>query len=521
MTKMKKLPISIQTFSKIRDGKHCYVDKTSLIAQLVDSGECYFLSRPRRFGKTLLIDTLRSLFEARKELFVDLAISNSWDWDTPYPVVHLSFAGGILRTKQDFSNKLEELLKENAERLGVTCEYALTDRRCFRELIRKTYEKYSQGVVILVDEYDKPILDNITDEKTAHLMRDNLRDLYSVIKDSDQFLRFSFLTGVSKFSKVSLFSGLNNLQDITLDPRYATICGYTENNIKTAFAEYLPGVDMVALKRWYNGYNFLGEPVYNPYDVLLYLDRKEFKPFWFETGTPTFLIELFKDKKFYIPSLANLSTGENLLNSFDVDFIEVEPILLQTGYLTIKKQYLRGTQTRYQLGFPNQEVQESLTNSILSRFVPDMSRKEQTGDKIFRALMGNDFEQLQSGFSSFFASIPHDWYRKNKLADYEGYYCSVVYGYFTALGLDVIPEDTTNHGRIDMSVFFADRVYIIEFKVNELCQPGRALEQIKASNYAEKYKEHEVWLIGVEFNKDDRNLEVFEWERAGEERKDS
>ena len=512
---MKKLPIGIQTFSKIRDGNCYYVDKTELIGKLIESGECYFLARPRRFGKTLLVDTIQSLFEGRQELFAGLAIHNNWNWNRSYPVIHISFTGGVLCTAQDFRDKIEELIRENSKRLGVKCEYAMNDRRCFKELILKTYEKYGQRVVVLVDEYDKPILDNITDQETARLMRDKLRDFYSVVKDSDSALRFVLLTGVSKFSKVTLFSGLNNLHDITLDRRYATICGYTGEELKSVFHEHLHGANLTLIKEWYNGYNFLGERVYNPFDVLLYLDTREFKPYWFETGTPSFLIDLIHSRQFSAFELEKVKVTGQLMGSFDVDNIDPEPLLFQTGYLTITGEYDYPAGTYYTLGFPNREVKHAFNDALLAKLSRTGFRQDENKLALLAALQSNDLGKLADIFRAFFASIPHDWYRKNELSGYEGYYCSIVYCYFVALGLVVRPEDTTSHGRIDMTVFFADRVYIIEFKVNELCkQPGRALEQIKEKKYADKYQNHETWLIGVEFSSAERNISRFEWEQA-------
>ncbi len=510
---MKKLPIGIQTFSDIRTGNYCYTDKTPLIDQLVNEGKFYFLSRPRRFGKSLLIDTIAEAFLGNKELFSGLHLENNWDWEQKYPVIRIDFAQGILTSRQQLDTSILEMLHVTAGQSGISLRMKET-HLAFAELIRELHHKTGQQVVVLVDEYDKPILDNITDPETAEEQRDGLRNFYSVLKAQGAHLRFVMLTGVSKFSKVSLFSGLNNLKDITLDKRYGALCGYTQQELEMVFHEYLDGIDLDQVRQWYNGYNFLAESVYNPFDVLLYLDSRQFKPYWFETGTPSFLVRLLADKKILIPELDDLTAGEELLSSFDIDFIEPEPLLFQTGYLTImEKEHLFDQEYVYHLGFPNHEVKKSLTGSILHWYVQDQRPLKNNQMSLFKILKTNEIDKLETLFHAFFATIPHDWYRKNTIAEYEGYYCSVVYCYFTALGLNVQPEESTNHGQIDMTVLFNDRVYIIEFKVNELTGPGRALAQIKEKKYYEKYAGREIYLIGVEFSKDERNITRFEWEK--------
>jgi len=511
---MKKLPIGIQTFSNIIENNYCYVDKTPLIAKLINQGEYYFLSRPRRFGKSLLIDTIAQAFQGRKELFQGLYLENNWDWDKKHPVIHIDLAESVMKSPGRLDQRLHRILAMRAEQAGLTLTCSHVDD-CFEELIHKLHAQEKHRVVVLVDEYDKPILDNITDTKTAMALRDGLRNFYSVLKAQGAHLRFVMLTGVSKFSKVSLFSGLNNLQDISLDKRYGTLCGYTQEELESVFSEFLTDVDLNQLKSWYNGYSFLSAPVYNPFDILLYLDSGLYKPYWFETETPSFLIRLLAEKKLFIPSLENLIAGEELLGSFDIDFIEPETLLFQTGYLTIKrKEILFDHEYIYHLGFPNHEVKKSLTGSILHLLINDIRSLKIRQTTLFNILKSGSLDELKNLFHSFFASIPHDWYRKNDMAGYEGYYCSVVYCYFTALGLDVRAEETTNHGQLDMAVLFNENAYIFEFKVNELTDPSRALAQIKEKKYHEKYTGREIYLIGIEFSKQDRNITRFEWEKV-------
>ncbi|NPA49074.1 MAG: AAA family ATPase, partial [Thermodesulfobacteria bacterium] len=294
---MKKLPIGIQSFEKIRSDNFYYVDKTPFVKRLVERGSgYYFLSRPRRFGKSLFLDTLRQAFLARRELFQGLYLENNWDWSVKYPVIYISFGAGVIEDEEDLLRDIFFILERQQEELGITCKHLDDYKNCFHELIIRTAEKYRQKVVVLVDEYDKPILDRIENKEIALKIREKLKNFYSVLKDADPYLKFVFITGVTKFSKVSLFSGLNNLKDITIHPEYATICGYTQSEFEHVFADRLKGLDLEEVKRWYNGYSWLGEPVYNPFDILLFLDFREFRPFWFETGTPTFLIKLLIEK---------------------------------------------------------------------------------------------------------------------------------------------------------------------------------------------------------------------------------
>jgi len=508
----RKLPIGIQTFSEIREGDFYYVDKTRHIVNLIDSGKYYFLSRPRRFGKSLLVDTLQELFQGNEALFRGLYAHDKWDWSIKFPVIKLSFGGGVLKTERELTEKLEELFRDNAQRLGLVCDYAFDDRRCFAQLIRLAHEKYGQRVVVLVDEYDKPILDNITKSTIALGMREGLRNVYSVIKDSDSHVKFAFLTGVSKFSKVSIFSGLNNLNDITLDRKYATICGYTEGDLDQVFASELSGFDREEIRRWYNGYRWLGEGVYNPFDVLLLFEKQEFRPFWFETGTPTFLIDLLMERQVFAPDLGRLQTSADLLSSFDVDAIEIEALLFQTGYLTISEHRDIPGMQQIILGYPNLEVQTSLNRWLSRALVRDNHAQNLLSIRLYELLSINDFSALRELIHAFFASIPCDWYRNNSIATYEGYYASVFYTYFASLGMKVIPEDATDKGRIDMTVLFNNQIYIFEFKVVEDIQEGKALAQIQARDYAAKYRARNqpIHLVGVEFSRRSRNIVGFE-----------
>ncbi len=510
----KKLPIGIQSFEVIREDNYYYVDKTPFVKKLFDSGKYYFLSRPRRFGKSLFLDTLRQAFLGRRELFSGLFLENNWNWDEKYPVIYISFGAGVHRNTTELKETINIVLNEHAESYGVSLNYSYVKDR-FMELIKKLNRKLNQKVVVLVDEYDKPILDNIHRPDVAVEMREELKNFYSVLKDADPYLRFCFITGVSKFSKVSLFSGLNNLLDITLHGDYGTICGYTQEELETVFADRLEGVSLDDVKQWYDGYSWLGENVYNPFDILLFLDQKIFRAYWFETATPTFLVNLMLEKGFPLFNLESLEAGEELLGSFDVDRIYPQTILFQTGYLTIRSVKKRLSFLKYTLSWPNLEVKASFSNHLLNTF-SEIDRKERNLDNILTSLENEDFELLKETLVSFFASIPHDWYRKSEIQRFEGFYASVVYAYFTALGLNVRVEDPTNQGQLDMAVELNNICYLIEFKVVELKSEGKALKQLKKKKYHEKYIPHckTTYLIGIEFSKEEKNIVKFDVEQV-------
>ena len=509
----RKLPIGIQTFAKIRGEPYYYVDKTGFIRQLIDEGSQYFLSRPRRFGKSLLIDTLAELFAGNEPLFRGLAIHPDWDWRRRYPVVRLSFGGGVLHSREALAEKSAALLSRNERYHGVSIGHGNLAER-FYELIATLHQQTGERVVVLVDEYDKPILDNITDPEIAREMRDGLRNLYSVIKEAEAHIQFALLTGVSKFSKVSIFSGLNNLRDITVSADYSALCGYTEADLDQVFAPELEGLDREAIRGWYNGYNWTGEAVYNPFDLLLLFQERQFRPWWFETGTPSFLIDLVTQRHSFLPQLEQREGDEELLSSFEIGDQSIDALMFQTGYLTITATENLGGSIYYILGYPNREVREAFTGALLRHWSPDPQATVRGRMQLYRLLEANDFAGMQQLFSALFASIPHDWYCNNPIAQYEGYYASVFYAYFASLGLDLIPEAGSNAGRLDLTLRFNGQVYLFEFKVVELEPQGRALQQIKDRGYAAQYRAagQPLHLIGVEFSREQRTVVGFEVE---------
>ena len=512
----RKLPIGIQTFRKIREDGFYYVDKTALIRQLVDNGQHYFLSRPRRFGKSLLLDTIKELFEGSEALFQGLDIHDRWDWKRPRPVLRLSFGSGQFSKPGELQARFQEMLIPISRSAGVSAEGA-TAAGCFAALIEGLRESSGRRVVVLVDEYDKPILDALDAPEVARANQDFLRGVYSVIKDCDECIRFTLLTGVSKFSKVSLFFGLNNLTDITLDPRYSAVCGYREKDLDEEFAAELPGLDRREIRRWYNGYGWLGEEkVYNPFDILLLFDTRRFKAHWFETGSPKFLIDTLLRRRVSSIDLDGMTSSEALLSAFDVDEMSVEALLFQTGYLTIVDEEDRGGRVRYRLSYPNLEVRQSLNERLLTALLPDAARRWADDAPLRELLSANDFAGLEAFLRALFAGVPHQWHVNNDIRDYEGYYASVVYSCFASHGFDLVPEDSSGAGRSDMVVYCDEGIHIFEFKLLRGAPKGEALAQIRSKGYADKYRHlgRPIHLIGVEFSQAERNIAAFEVERA-------
>ncbi len=516
---MKNLPIGISTLENIRDDDYVYIDKTHHISNLIgNGGKYFFLSRPRRFGKSLLLDTLKQAFLGKKEVFKGLHLENHWDWNAQYPVLHFDFGAGVIKSLAELEVLMHAMMDEYFVLHDIKSSYENSINNRFSYLINQMQMKYKQKVVVLIDEYDKPILDNILNLDVATQVREGLKNLYSVLKTKDSILKFVFLTGVSKFSKVSLFSGLNNLDDISLDPRYADICGYTQSEMENEFSEYLidGSVDKVKLKQWYNGYNFSGlesQKVYNPFDVLLFCSKGyRYKNYWFETATPTFLIKLLQKKQHYIPKLESFRVTDESLSSFDIDNIPLQTLLFQTGYLTIDKPKQIGNQYGYVLTYPNLEVKSSL-NSHLMQLGSSTEQKNETLTSIVENIDELTFDGLKDNFNAHFSSIPHDWYRNNPMGQYEGFYAGIIYSCFAALGYDLTAEDTTSTGRIDLTIQMPDKILIIEFKLAKYGSADDAIKQILDKKYADKFKSDKrpVYLIGMSFDDKTKIMADIKW----------
>ena len=489
-----------------------YVDKTEYAYNLIKQPGRFFLSRPRRFGKSLFVDTLKEIFEGNQKLFEGLYIHDRWDWSEKYPVIKFDFAEGMLKSRKDLDEKINEILFLNEKNLGVTTVNKSISGR-FAGLIKGAREKYGERVVVLVDEYDKPILDNISELSIAKELRDGLKNLYSVLKSQDANLQFVFMTGVTKFSKVSLFSGVNQLSDITIDEEFSSICGYTEMDLREHFIEYLAGSDPEEVKRWYNGYSWTGlDSVYNPYDILLFIKkRRVFRNYWFETGSPTFLLDMFRKNHYFLPDLENIEVFERTLNSFEIESINPITLLFQAGYLTIEKTFIDREKLVYRLKIPNQEVRLALNDYFIEDYTGISADLKSRQDDLFIALTTANIAMFEQHIRTLFAGIPWRNFTNNNLADFEGFYASVLYAFFISLRAWVIPEDISNRGQADMTIILENQIYVMEIKVVDNLPEGnnKALEQIIQRKYAEKYRNKEgmtVHEVGLVFSKSERNL---------------
>ena len=521
----RKLPIGIQSFRRIREQGCYYVDKTPHIRRLIDTGDYWFLSRPRRFGKSLLLDTLKELFQGSEDLFRDLHVHEHWDWSIQHPVVRLSF-GGKYNAPGDVERSALNQLAIVERNAGLALSPSLdTGPERLQDLLDRLHHATGRQVVVLVDEYDKPILDVLENPELAKANRDWLRGFYGIVKDSAEHVRFVFVTGVSIFSKVSLFSGLNNLRDITLDPRYATVCGYTDNDLDQVFAPELEGLEREQIRRWYNGYHWLGqEKVYNPFDVLLLFDSRKFKPWWFRTGSPSFLFQQLMDKGVSPMELERRVTDEQLVSKFDVGDVSVDALLFQTGYLTLVEEEWDGAQTFYTLDYPNFEVRRSLNQGLLSHLGRQGKEASDQGKELARLLADNDFDGFAEHLRAFFAGIPYQWHSKGDMARYEAWYAGMLYACFRTIGLDLRVEDASSRGRSDMVVLHNSQVFVLELKVareqggtdNTEHLLDKAIQQMQQRGYGEKYRHRgqPIHLVGLVFGWHDRNLDAVKAVRA-------
>ncbi len=531
------LPLGIQNFGRLRETNSYYVDKTPLIRDLVERGDHWFLSRPRRFGKSLLLDTIKALFAGKQTLFQGLDIHDHWDWSVSHPVVRLSFDGNYNRP-DDIERNILAQLKAIERRAELTASIWPTAPEYLFDVLERLHHKTGQPVVVLVDEYDKPILDVLPDSELAVANRDYLRGFYGIIKGSAEHVRFVFVTGVSMFSKVSLFSGLNNLEDISLDPRYGALCGYTDADLDTVFAPELDGLDRGEIRNWYNGYNWRGDiRVYNPFDLLRLFRTRTFKPHWFRTGSPRFLLEMLKEKAISPTELEGRMINESLICKFDVDDIGIEALLFQTGYLTITGEKTEGVRTFYKLDYPNLEVRLSLNDELLAYLDEHGHVPLDQGQSLLSCLEANDFVSFSESLRALFSSLPYQWHIKDKLSRYEAWYASMLHMCLRAIGAEVRSEEASSHGRADMVVEIEQQIFVIEFKMvewveeqNAALQQGEevtletateaerkqaiattltaALTQIRERGYADKYRHSGkiIHLIAVACGREARNL---------------
>ncbi|MEI6804952.1 MAG: AAA family ATPase [Myxococcaceae bacterium] len=516
---MKKLPDNIADFKTLIANDYIYIDKTKHIYDLLTgSGQNFFLSRPRRFGKTLLVSVLEQIFLGNRELFKGLWIDQS-DYAWPkHPVLRLSMAGVDASTPKRFEENLILELHQKAKSAKINLGKANTPASCFKTLILELAE---QGkVAVLIDEYDYPILTHLQDLKTASEMRDILKSFYGVLKDLDAQLRFVFLTGVTKFNKTSIFSGINNLRDLTLEKKAASLLGIEPDELKTYFSEHIHNVAIEQnktdqqifneLKTWYNGYRFSPDSekrVYNPCSVLRCLIDGQFRNYWSQTGTPSFLVKLLKENNFPTLELENLTLSEQELGTFEIEQLKLPTLLFQAGYLTIKD--YDPESNLYTLSYPNQEVSQSMIEFIApmmtgqDSFVPWQA----LAAKLKKALALQDLETFCSLLKPFFADIPYDLH-----IPLERYYQTVFYMLVKFMGAEIMTEEKTNIGRIDVVFQTPTQVYIVELKMGQSAQ--KALKQIKERHYAQKYTllNKPMMAVGLAFDPASKNIVDQAWE---------
>ncbi len=505
---LKPLPVGTPTFfGDMIEGRYLYVDKTRDIYELVRYPKgVYFLSRPRRFGKTLLISTLQEIFEGHRELFEGLWIYDSdYGWEE-HPVIRIDFSLLKITTAEELKRGLKRRLSHIAQLHRVK----LAEGEYYEQFFDLIHQLAATGkVVVLIDEYDKPLIDNIEDVEEARRIREVLRGFYTILKGADEYLRFVFLTGVSKFSKVGVFSGLNNLKDITMDNRFAAMLGITRDEIDVYLGDYVEAFAksegmkieelLKKMEHWYDGFCFSKkcEPVYNPFSLLLLLDMQSFGNYWFETGTPTFLIKLIESQNYSVKDIENLRVRELSFSSYEIENLAVLPLLFQTGYLTIKG--YNPESMLYKLYYPNREVEDAFLKYLMDGFSEvEKGRSDAYLWSLAEALSGRDFDTFFDVLQALLADIPHNIQIKR-----EKYYQTIFYLIFKLVGLQIGAEVKTNRGRIDAVVETDEGVFIFEFKLDGSAEG--ALAQIKERGYAEKYGLRDaVYLIGVNFGTKER-----------------
>ena len=508
----KLYPVGIQNFEKLRNGGYFYIDKTALVYRLVTTGSYYFLSRPRRFGKSLLVSTLEAYFQGKKELFEGLAVSELEKGWKQYPVIHLDLNAKKFDGPEDLIRLIDrQLLVLEAEYGKVETDETIDDR--FVSLIRNMHDRTGERVVILVDEYDKPLLQAIGNEALQNEYRAILQAFYGVLKSMDGYIRFALLTGVTKFGKVSVFSDLNNLFDISMDENYTSICGISEKELLDNFDEDIRALAenngqtyeeaCAKLKENYDGYHFYpgSTGIYNPFSLLNTFMKGRYGSYWFETGTPTYLVELLKSHKYSLYKLAHEKTTAKVLDSIDSASRNPVGVIYQSGYLTIKG-FIPEPRI-YELGFPNREVEEGFMDFLIPFYTP--VEESESGFAIWEFIQdvkAGNVDGFMERLQSFLADCPYEMAK-----DIELHYQNVLFIVFRLTGLYTQVEYHTSRGRIDMVVQTADYVYVMEFKLDGSAE--QALEQIEERQYDLPFAKdrRKVFKIGVNFSSETRNID--------------
>lgn len=513
MEQLKTLPIGLQDFESLRKSGYLYVDKTELIYNLIAGGKYYFLSRPRRFGKSLLMSTIHAVFDGKRELFEGLAIADKPDIDwAKHPVLHLDLNTNRYDSKEVLDKKLDNSLSEWEQEFDCARKDLPLGMR-FENVIQRAYDKTGRGVVILVDEYDKPMLQAIGNEELQDEFRSTLKGFYGALKSKDGCIRFALLTGVTKFGKVSVFSDLNNLKDISMDRRYVEMCGLTETEIKTTLAKHVERLAdtcgmtydeaLANMKRMYDGYHFRENSIgmYNPFSVLNALDSMDFGSYWFETGTPTYLVELLQRDDYNLEAMANAKADADTLNSIDSTSKDPIPVIYQSGYLTIKDYDPEFGE--YTLGFPNEEVNIGFTKFLLPWYISKERSKSAFDLKNFVLdLRAGNTEQFVKRLRALFADTPY-----MLIKDLENHYQNVIWIVSKLAGQYVQAEYMTSEGRIDLVLQTPKFCYVMEFKLDGTAE--EALAQIEDKNYTLPFELNgqKIIRIGMNFSKETRNIE--------------
>ena len=571
--KTKKLSIGIQDFENLRQRNCYYVDKTHIIKKLIDDGYCYFLSRPRRFGKSMIVSTIQYLFEGKKELFEGLFIYNNWDFceKNQHPVIRISFDDN----RNDTQNKIDENIISQLESIeqdyGIESEETELTKPVrsskdsiheqkptehpneginkFKKLLSKLHRKTGKKVVVLIDEYDKPILDVITDKDQALSNRKYLRYFYGAFKSNEKHIHFIFITGISLMSKMNLFSSMNNLKDISLKSEYSSICGYTEKELKSVFAYELKRFDFDKIRKWYDGYQWDDDnqnpKVFCPHSVLNLFDEKKFKNFWYKDCIPFYVYEILKLKNLSAIELTDRWVDSGHLDRFELEKIKINSLLFQSGFLTIKDIKEIGSSTKYLLSYPNEEVKRSLSRELLEHLTgSDLSEVETDGLEILKLLKKLDAEGMQRFINQIFKKVPYYWHDSHKgakkdlnkgskqdinkgakdinkdepkemrLSKYECWYASLIYSMFAVNSVDIRVESVNNFGRSDMIVILDNKVFVMEFKLAKFVKDverltNEAIKQVKGRNYGTELIRGErscLYIVVMVFVEEERNI---------------
>lgn len=510
----KKYPLGIQTFSEIAKGNYYYADKTDVVYRLVHYAKYHFLSRPRRFGKSLFVSTLQAYFEGRKELFKGLAIEQLEQEWTEYPVIHLDLSGGKYYSIENLHDILNMILLRQEEKYGIENNKSQAYSARLTHILETAIQKTGKQVVVLIDEYDSPMHDSMSDKVLQEKIRNIMRDFFSPLKEQEKNLRFVLITGISKFSQLSIFSELNNIKNISMKDEYSDICGITKEQLLTDFRD---GIEAMAahnsltfnetvekLKEHYDGYHFTpnSPDIFNPYSIINALDDRDFNSYWFTSGTPTFLIELLQKNGIDMLQLNNLWARDNRFDVPTDSITDPIPVLYQSGYLTIKE--YNHKLRMYRLGFPNEEVRQGFSESLYRYYAPTLMGELDTVVYKYRekVLLEDDIEAFLPYLQTFYDKFPYTIINNN-----ERHYQAVMFTIFSMLGADVKVEEPTPDGRIDMVLKTDTAIYVFELKYNKSADV--AIQQIKQKDYAKIYvgDGRKIVKVGLNFSEDRRSLE--------------